>query len=569
MGVLEGWPLRQVNQFANRVATFVCSQRGATPALPEHLLASREGKGSPEARENGAEDPPELVVTESVRLTKENLHLLTDKVGRPSYDRSRIKTGIVHVGVGGFHRSHEAAYTDALMSRASMKDASMGDSEALAWGICGVGLREADRRIGAVLKAQDHLYTLIVKHPRGGIEASVIGSITDFVLGCDDPGTVIDRMASPDTRIVSLTITEGGYNVEPATGDFDFGNPDVRHDLAHPSSPRTVFGFLTTALERRRSSGLPAFTVQSCDNIQHNGDMTRRMLLAFAQERDAGLARWIESNSSFPNAMVDRITPVTTPEDIALLATEMGVRDEWPVTCEPFTQWVIEDSFCNGRPAWERVGAQFVADVTPYEKMKIRLLNAGHSVLGLLGSIHGHETIDGCVADPLFATYLRRFMDTEATPVLDPVEGIDLNDYKDSLIERFGNPNIKDSLARICLESSAKLPKFLIPTIAENLARGGSIRFATLAIAAWCFYSDRGVDRHGTRLEIVDAMRDELHRAARGTPEDPLSFLKLESVFGDLIRHDRFTTTYSEMVRSLYENPNVALRMRELLSERP
>jgi len=208
------------------------------------------------------------------------------------------------------------------------------------------------------------------------------------------------------------------------------------------------------------------------------------MVLALAERQDAALARWMESDVSFPNAMVDRITPVTTPEDIAYLATEMGLKNEWPVTCEPFTQWVIEDNFSNDRPAWEKAGAQFVPDVTPYEKMKRRLLKAGHSVLGLLGSIQGHETIDGCVADALFATYLRRFMDVEATPVLDPVEGIDLDAYKDSLIERFGNPNIKDSLARICLENSAKLPVFLVPTITENLERGGSIKYATLVIAA-------------------------------------------------------------------------------------
>jgi len=494
-------------------------------------------------------------MTEAVQLKQENLHRLADEIARPSYDRSKVKAGIVHIGVGGFHRSHEAFYTDALMN----------DADASDWGICGVGLRDADRKIGNVLQAQDYLYTLIVKHPQGKVETCVIGSLIDFMLGCDDPAAVIDRMASADTRIVSLTITEGGYNFNPATGEFDFGNADVRHDLEHPSSPKTVFGYLTAALTKRRAQGLPAFTIQSCDNIQHNGDMTRKMVLAFAHKQDADLARWIESEVCFPNAMVDRITPVTTPEDIAYLCNEMGVKDQWPVTCEPFTQWVIEDNFSNGRPAWEKVGAQFVADVTPYEKMKIRLLNAGHSVLGMLGSIHGHKTIDGCVADPLFATYLRRFMDAEATPVLDPVEGVDLEAYKDSLIERFGNPNIKDSVARICLESSAKLPKFLIPTITENLARGGSIKYATLVIAAWCFYSDKGVDRHGARLDVVDVMKDELYQAAKGTPDDTLSFLGLEPVFGNLIDNEQFTALYAEMVQALYENPDISLQMRKVL----
>ena len=497
-------------------------------------------------------------MTEPVQLKQENLHRLADDIVRPSYDRSNVKAGIVHIGVGGFHRSHEAYYTDALMNQ----------SDACDWGICGVGLREADRKIGDILKAQDYLYTLIVKHPQGKIENYVIGSLIDFMLSCDDPGAVIDKMASADTKIVSLTITEGGYNFNPATGEFDFGNADVRHDLQNPSSPKTVFGYLTAALKKRRAGGLPAFTVQSCDNIQHNGNLTRNMVLAFAHEQDAELARWIDSDVRFPNAMVDRITPVTTPDDIAYLATEVGLKDEWPVTCEPFTQWVIEDTFSNGRPAWERVGAQFVPDVTPYEKMKLRLLNAGHSVLGLLGSIHGHETIDGCVADPLFATYLRRFMDVEATPVLDPVEGIDLDAYKDKLIERFGNPNIKDNLSRICLESSAKLPVFLVPTISENLAQGGSIQFATLVVAAWCLYSDKGADRHGARLDIADAMKDELHQAANGTSDDTLSFLKLEPIFGGLIHEERFTALYSEMIEALYENPDIALIMHKLLQDR-
>jgi len=493
---------------------------------------------------------------ELILLKQENLPQLADKMICPSYDRSKAKAGIVHVGVGGFHRSHEAYYTDALMN----------ETDALEWGICGVGLREADRKMRDILKEQDFMYTLIVKHPDGKIETRVIGSIIDFMLSVDDPMTVIDKMANKETKIVSLTITEGGYNFHPATGEFMFDNPDVQHDLANPGSPKLVFGFLAAALRKRRDTGLPPFTVQSCDNVQHNGDITKKMLLAFVGKQDPELAEWIGANVCFPNAMVDRITPVTTPTDIELLRTDFGVRGAWPVTCEPFCQWVIEDHFSNGRPAWEKVGAQFVPDVTPYEKMKIRLLNAGHSVLGLLGSIHGHETIDGAVTDPLFAKYLRAFMDIEATPVLDTVEGIDLDAYKDSLIERFGNPNIKDSLARICLESSAKLPKFLIATINENLAAGGSVEYATLVIAAWCLYSDKGLSRHGDELDIVDAMKDELHQAAMGTEDNVLSFLRLEPIFGALVNNERFTRLYSEMVGALYDDPNIARLMEKILT---
>ncbi|WP_343224776.1 mannitol dehydrogenase family protein [Pelagicoccus sp. SDUM812005] len=494
-------------------------------------------------------------MNEPIALKQKNLSLLQNRAICPSYDRSKVKTGIVHVGVGGFHRSHQAFYTDELMNA----------GESLDWGICGVGLREADRKIGDVLAQQDYLYTLIVRHPDGKVENRVIGSIVDFLLGCDDPEAVIAKMAHPDTKIVSLTITEGGYNFNPATGEFDFSNPGIQNDLANPSRPQTVFGFLTAALKRRREAGLAPFTVQSCDNIQHNGNVAREVLLTFAQKQDKDLASWIAASVAFPNAMVDRITPVTTPEDIQFLDTKIGIEDEWPVTCEPFVQWVIEDKFSAGRPSWEKAGAQFVPDVTPYETMKIRLLNAGHSVLGLLGSIHGHQTIDGCVSDPLFESYLSRFMDFEATPVLDPVPGIDLDQYKDCLIERFGNPNIKDKLSRICLESSSKLPKFLIPTIRENLQRGGSIEYATLVIAAWCYYSDTGKNKDGVALDIVDDMKAELYQAAKGTDADPLSFLKLESVFGDLAHNETFAKTYTGMVGALYENPDVARQMQVLL----
>ncbi|MCL4169274.1 UNVERIFIED_CONTAM: hypothetical protein GTU68_023854, partial [Idotea baltica] len=290
-------------------------------------------------------------------LNQKNLPLLPDSVVRPTYDRSKLTAGIVHIGVGGFHRSHEAVYTDELLEKTGATD----------WAICGVGLREADRKVADILEQQDYLYTLIVKHPDGRIENRVVGSLIDFMLGCDDAAAVTDRMADEVTKIVSLTITEGGYNINAATGGFDFKNPDVKHDLANPGNPRTVFGYLTAALKKRRAVGLPAFTVQSCDNIQHNGDVTRKMLLAFAEAQDADLAEWIEKEVCFPNAMVDRITPVTTPADIEYLEAEVGIKDKWPVTCEPFCQWVIEDKFSNGRPEWEAVDAQFVSDVTPYE----------------------------------------------------------------------------------------------------------------------------------------------------------------------------------------------------------
>ena len=494
-------------------------------------------------------------INNNMNLNQKNISKISDQVSCPTYDRQQLKKGIVHIGVGGFHRSHQAYYIHQLLEKYSATD----------WAICGAGLREADRNMANVLKTQDCLYTLVTQHPNGKVESEVIGSITEYLLAVDDPQLVIDIMAHADTKIVSLTITEGGYNFNPSTGDFNFDNPDIQHELLHPNKPITVYGFLTAALKRRRDKGLPAFTILSCDNIEHNGDMARKMLLAFAEMQDAGLAQWIAKEVCFPNSMVDRITPVTTNADIETLVQNYGVHDAWPVTCEPFIQWVIEDKFSNGRPEFEKVGVHFVPDVAPYEKMKLRLLNAGHSVLGLLGAIHGHHTINACMEDETFVTYLRAFLDVEATPILRDVEGIDLEDYKDILLQRFANPNIKDSVSRICSESSAKLPKFLIATIHDNLATGGSIKFATLIIATWCYYSDKQIDRHGHPIEIIDAMKTELHQVAKQTKTDPLAFVRQESLFGKLFDNERFTKLYTETVQKIYKDTNIKKYMKDMI----
>lgn len=486
-----------------------------------------------------------------IHLRKENLREIASLIPVPTYTRETERMGIVHIGVGGFHRAHQAYYVHQLKKL----------GEASGWEICGIGLRQSDQKLHDILKKQDYLYTLMIKHPDGTIEPEIIGSIVDFEMGTPQPEIVIDRLSQATTRIVSLTITEGGYNFDTTTGAFDFDNPDIQHELLHPDTPKTVYGFLTAALKIRRDKGLPAFTIMVCDNIEHNGDMMRKMLGTFAQAQNPNLAKWIDQEVRFPNSMVDRITPVTTPTDIAILKQEYGLQDAWPVTCEPFIQWVVEDKFSNGRPAFEKVGVQFVADVGPYEKMKLRLLNAGHSVLGLLGAIHGHPTIHACMEDPIFKAYLRAFLDQEATPILGTIEGIDLKQYKDSLLERFANPNIKDSVTRICAESSAKLPKFLIATIHDTIATGGSIRFATLVIAAWCYYSDKRIDNNGQPIEVIDAMSTKLQQSAQQTAADPLAFIRQESLFGDLIDNERFTKLYAEMVQKIYADPNITKYM--------
>lgn len=492
---------------------------------------------------------------EVLKLNQNNLTLITDRIDCPTYDRNKLKSGIIHIGVGNFHRSHQAYYLHRLFEQESIYN----------WSICGVGIRESDRKIASVLMEQNCLYTLMVQHSDGKVDNQVVGSLTDYLLGMDKPEIVIDRMAHPDTKIVSLTITEGGYNFKQSEAEFDFENPDVQHDFQNPNQPKTIFGFLTAALKKRRANGVPAFTVLSCDNIQHNGNITRKMILSFAKHQDDFLSKWIADEVCFPNSMVDRITPVTTEVDIEYLKTFTGVHDQWPVACEPFIQWVVEDSFSNGRPPLEKVGVKFVSDVAPYEKMKIRLLNAGHSVLGILGAIHGYETINDCMADSVFSSFMRKFMDKEVTPILDKVKGIDLTKYKNNLEIRFANPNIKDKISRICSESSAKIPKFLIPTIRENLRNGGSYEYGTLVLAAWCYYSDKGIDQKQRPIVIMDVMAKKLNEVAKQTQYDRLAFLKQYSLFGNLAENIAFSTQYIKFIDELYNKVDVKKIMQRFI----
>ncbi|MBU2979289.1 mannitol dehydrogenase family protein [Alteromonas sp. C1M14] len=491
-----------------------------------------------------------------ISLSRDKLNQLPEHITVPGYPVEKVTAGIVHVGVGGFHRSHEAMYVDAIMEKT-------GD---LSWGICGVGLREGDRRMQDILAAQDYLYTLIEKHGSGEHKARVIGAMTDFLMASDDPARVIDQMAAKQTKIVSLTITEGGYNFDPTTGNFIANNDDVQFDLANPATPKTVFGFLTAALKQRKAAGQTPFTIMSCDNIQHNGDVLKKMLLSFIRLTDVTFANWVEQNVCFPNSMVDRITPATVDADREKLQ-EMGLSDGWPVVCEPFHQWIIEDLFSDSRPHWEQVGAQFVPHVAPYEKLKLRMLNAGHSVLGLVGSVAGLDTIHGAMAEPKLRELLSAFMSSEVMPTLDAVDGIDVEEYKGVLLSRFANPYIKDALSRICLESSAKIPVFLLPTIKDNLSANGSVQLSALTLAAWCYYSDKQASEDGKPLQIQDAMADALHQAASGTAEDPLAFLKLESVFGELAQDRVFSQAYLPIIKGLYNGEPVLDIATSLLSE--
>ncbi len=474
-------------------------------------------------------------------LSNATLSSLPNGVPGPTYDRSAVRAGIVHFGVGGFHRAHEAMYVDRLLNKGG----------AMQWGICGVGVMPADQRMRDALVAQDGLYTLVVKHPDGTTEPAVIGSIVDYLFAPDDPEAVIEKMADPSVQIISLTVTEGGYNVNAVTGEFDRSNPDVVHDLEPGAAPKTSFGLITEALHRRRERDLAPFTVMSCDNIPGNGDAARRSFAAFATLRSAELGDYVREQMHFPNSMVDRITPVTTDADRAELAKRFGIEDRWPVVCEPFTQWALEDRFAGDRPAFQEVGVQVVADVEPYELMKLRLLNASHQALCYFGYLAGYRLVHEACQDPLFATFLLAYMDREATPTLEPVPGIDLDHYKHELIERFSNPEVRDTVARLCAESSDRIPKWLLPVIRHNLAAGGEIELSTAVVASWARYAE-GIGEQGEPIEVVDQLKESLTAIAGRQREDPLAFVANREVFGDLVDDERFTASYTATLESLH-----------------
>jgi mannitol-1-phosphate/altronate dehydrogenase len=461
-----------------------------------------------------------LPATDIRPLTDATLGHHGGQLSVPTYDRSALTPAVVHFSVGGFHRAHQLLYFDEVAER------RISDG----WGVVGVGLHS--RHMKDALAPQDHLYTVVERSPDGE-RARVVGVMVDYHFAPDDPATVLDLLTDERTRMVSLTITGSGYRLSPHSGEFDSGDDDIAWDLREPSRPRTVFGFLVEALDRRRRAGLLPFTVVSCDNMHRNGDAARSAVVGFARLRDEVLARWIADRVAFPSSMVDRITPHTTPEEREAVAQRYGVDDRWPVITEPFSQWVIEDTFCNGRPPLDEVGVRFVPDVARYELMKSRLLNASHCALGYLGSLAGHRTIDHVMADGVFADYVTALMDVEVTPLLPPPDGIDLGDYKRALLKRFANPAIADQLPRLCRRGSTKMPHHLLPSLQQALAEGRPHALLTLAVAAWFCYL-RGVDGDGRPVVVDDPRADLLQHLVRGSGSDPRLLLGVESIFGHL-----------------------------------
>jgi len=467
-----------------------------------------------------------------MKLNKSTLAQIS--IDKPSYNRDEIGIGIVHFGVGGFHRAHQAMYVDRLLE--------MG--LATQWGICGVGVLPADRKMADVMVAQDGLYTLLVENSDGSHDARVIGSIVDYRYAPDDPEAVIELLAAPSTRIISLTITEGGYNIDNLPGETAG---------SAAGNGVNVFGLVADSLARRRDRGVASPTIVSCDNIEGNGDVARQAFTTYAERVHPGLGEWISGHTRFPNSMVDRITPVTTPDVIAVLRDEFGVEDQWPVAAEPFTSWVLEDDFSDGRPPLEKADVLLVDDVTPYELMKLRLLNASHQSLCYFAYLAGYRLVHDAAADPLFAEFLREYMDSEATPTLKPVPGIDLPDYKRTLIERFANPGVKDTVARLCFGSSDRIPKWLLPVVRANLAAGGPVRLSAATVASWARY-DEGVDEEGNPIDVQDQLADTLVPLARSQREHPTAFIENTEVFGDLASQPRFVEAYLWALDSLHRD---------------
>lgn len=467
-----------------------------------------------------------------MRLDFSALPRLPTTVERARYDLDAVRIGIVHLGIGAFHRAHQAIYVDDRLAAGER-----------AWAICSASLRSPDTR--DALAPQDGLYTLAVRS--GGNERlRVVGSVRNVLVAPENPETLIRAMSDPAVRIVSLTVTEKGYCHDPATRRLKENHPDIVADLARPQNPRSAPGFLVEALRRRRESGTPAFTVLCCDNLPANGHTVRNVVAGFAALRDANLARWIEDEVAFPSTMVDRIVPATTNEDRTAICARLGFDDAWPVVTEPFSQWVIEDRFPSGRPRFEEAGAELVTDAAPYEVMKLRLLNGSHSTLAYLGYLAGYETIAETMSDGAFARLVKVLMDEEVTPTLTMPPGANLARYKASLLERFANPALKHRTWQIAMDGSQKLPQRLLGTIRDRLAAGRSFDRLALGVAAWMRYVG-GIDEQSQPIDVRDPLADRL----KSLP-DAASLLGVREVFGDdLPNNPTFVATVTDALDRL------------------
>lgn len=476
-------------------------------------------------------------------MTLNNLALNTIPKGieRPRYDRSGLTPGILHIGVGNFHRAHQAWYLHRLMQQGLAHD----------WAIIGAGVRPFDEQQRQKMRAQDYLTTLIELDPSGR-SAEVVGSMIDYVPVAQGNGPLVERMAQPDIRIVSLTVTESGYFIDPATNAFNAAHPDIVNDAQNPDAPITAFGAIVAALRLRRERGHDPFTGLSCDNLQGNGAILRQTVVSLARLSDPELADWIDQNCTFPNSMVDCIVPATGPKELALVR-ELGIADEVPVTHENFRQWVIEDAFCAGRPDWDKVGATFSDQVHAYETMKLRILNAGHQIIVGAGELLSIDTISGCMANPQIAGLFQKVETEEIAPFVAPVPRMTPEAYIDLIGERFRNPAIVDTTRRVGFDGSSRHPGFLLPIMREALAKDGSIGGLALVEALWARMCE-GTREDGSQIEPNDPLWDDLTKMASAAREHPQVWLDQRHIYGDLGENARLAAAFEKWLRLIWDS---------------
>jgi len=475
-------------------------------------------------------------------------------VAMPAYDRHSLTHGIVHIGLGNFHRAHMAVYLDDLMTMGLAQD----------WAILGAGVRIGDARMRDAMLAQDCLSTIIELDPKGRT-ARRVGAMTGFIEVQPDNAALIAAMTDPAIRIVSLTVTEGGYFINAATGQFDPDAAEIIHDAANPAAPQTAFGALLAALRARKAAGIAPFTVMSCDNLPGNGHVTQSAIVGLARLSDPGFADWVQANVAFPNGMVDRITPATGPRERAM-AAEFGLGDDpVPVTCEPFRQWVLEDHFPMGRPALEQVGVTFTDDVHAYEAMKIRILNGGHATIAYPGGLMDIEYVHEAMADPLISGFLDKVEREEIIPYVAPVPDTDLGDYYSLIRERFSNPEVADTERRLCFDGSNRQPKFIIPSVRDALAAGAKIDGLALVSALWCRYC-AGTTDSGAVIEPNDPDWGNLQTLALAATSDPSAWIGQKAIYGDTGQDPRFAAAFALALASLWADGTAKTLTRYLSS---
>ncbi|MBC2805678.1 mannitol dehydrogenase family protein [Rhizobium ruizarguesonis] len=457
----------------------------------------------------------------------------------PGYDRASLKAGIVHFGVGNFHRAHQAIYLDDLFNAGTDHD----------WAIVGAGVLPSDAAMREKLAAQDFL-TTVVEQDNNKTAARVTAPMID-ILPVGDATAIIAKLADPEIRIVSMTITEGGYFID-ASGTFNPTHPAIAADGQNPNAPKTVFGLIVAGLKARKDKGIGPFTVMSCDNIPHNGVVTANAVVGTAALSDPAFADWIRANVAFPNGMVDRITPATSQREVDFLRDNFQIEDSWPVYCEEFKQWVLEDKFTAGRPALEKVGVTFVPDVTPYEHMKIRILNGGHAAIAYPAALMDIHFVHDSMEDPLIRDFLAKLEKDEIIPIVPPVPNTSLADYFALIEHRLLNPKIADTIPRLAQDGSNRQPKFILPSTLDNLRQGRDVVGLALVSALWCRYFAGKTDS-GKDIVFNDASAERLHAAALKAKDDPSAFLVFDDIFGEVAKSELFRKRFAHALKTLWE----------------